>query len=600
MTMVRRLARAALLFLVSALPALAQGTVGPVAKQQFLDGNGNPLANGRLYVYQSGTTTPATIYTDASLLVPALNAAVCSCSNLDASGRITYFLGPATYRFVLKTSVDVLVWDVDGVSSVAPFNVNLDITGTAGEALTTGQVVYLSDGSGGKNAGQWYKADNTLVYSSRLPEIGMVPASIANGDSGSIRLGGRMTGLAGLTIGMTYYVGTNGGLTSTAPTILRKLGVADSTATLILTSNPALGVSTWVDDFRLTVSTGTCVPASDVTAATTIYLSPCTGNRLDLPDSDGNPTRVTSTQFSIAVPATTNTTYDVFAFNNVGVATLELLAWRNSGQAITGATNATPIVVTANSHGLSNGDEVYVSGVAGNTAANGTWTVANVTTNTFELSTSVGSGAYTAATGYLNARATKVARTTNGRYLKSGDNTRLYVGSVRTTGSSGQTEDSAAKRYVWNYYNRARRNLLRQETTVSWPYSTATIRQGNGAAANQVDVVVGIGETSIAITLDTMVSNSAGAIYVANSIGEDSTTAITPGVVGGGTGIAGAGEFYALHASLFKMPGAGRHFYTWLEFSDPTITTTWFGTWVGSGHITTAAGAFGLSGWIEG
>src|SRR5690242_19929753 len=57
---------------------------------------------------------------------------------------------------------------------------------------------------------------------------------------------------------------------------------------------------------------------------------------------------------------------------------------------ITGATNATPIVITAASHGYSNGDIVAIYGVLGNTAANGVWKIANVTTNTFELQTRAG------------------------------------------------------------------------------------------------------------------------------------------------------------------------------------------------------------------
>lgn len=61
---------------------------------------------------------------------------------------------------------------------------------------------------------------------------------------------------------------------------------------------------------------------------------------------------------------------------------------------ISGATNASPIVITNNGHGLQNGDLVDVAGVVGNTAANGIWTIANSTANTFELSGSTGNGAY--------------------------------------------------------------------------------------------------------------------------------------------------------------------------------------------------------------
>lgn len=53
---------------------------------------------------------------------------------------------------------------------------------------------------------------------------------------------------------------------------------------------------------------------------------------------------------------------------------------------ITGATNADPCVITITSHGYSNGDEVYISGVGGMTELNGrNFKVANVAANTFEL-----------------------------------------------------------------------------------------------------------------------------------------------------------------------------------------------------------------------
>ncbi len=66
------------------------------------------------------------------------------------------------------------------------------------------------------------------------------------------------------------------------------------------------------------------------------------------------------------------------------------------------------MVVTSNSHGFSNGDIVVIGGVLGITAANGTWTVAGVTTNTFQLTTSrsltalnsTGNAAYTSG-GYI-------------------------------------------------------------------------------------------------------------------------------------------------------------------------------------------------------
>lgn len=74
---------------------------------------------------------------------------------------------------------------------------------------------------------------------------------------------------------------------------------------------------------------------------------------------------------------------------------------QRKGVAVTGATNASPIVITAAAHGYSNGDRVFIEGVTGNTAANtenagvaDNWLVASATTNTFALTGSTGDGAY--------------------------------------------------------------------------------------------------------------------------------------------------------------------------------------------------------------
>ena len=63
--------------------------------------------------------------------------------------------------------------------------------------------------------------------------------------------------------------------------------------------------------------------------------------------------------------------------------------------AITAITKANPAVVTSNSHGMSNGDRVYITGVVGMTEVNNReFTVAGATTNTFQLS-GVNSSAFT-------------------------------------------------------------------------------------------------------------------------------------------------------------------------------------------------------------
>jgi hypothetical protein len=69
---------------------------------------------------------------------------------------------------------------------------------------------------------------------------------------------------------------------------------------------------------------------------------------------------------------------------------------------VTGATNASPIVVSTSafvSSQIASGTVVSISGVEGNAAANGTWIVSVLSSTTFALNGSTGDGAYTGGGG---------------------------------------------------------------------------------------------------------------------------------------------------------------------------------------------------------
>lgn len=66
---------------------------------------------------------------------------------------------------------------------------------------------------------------------------------------------------------------------------------------------------------------------------------------------------------------------------------------------IADASNTTPIVITCKQHGLDNGDTVIIDQVQGNTAANHTFKVFDVTEDTFSLENSQGNGDYVKGTG---------------------------------------------------------------------------------------------------------------------------------------------------------------------------------------------------------
>ena len=79
---------------------------------------------------------------------------------------------------------------------------------------------------------------------------------------------------------------------------------------------------------------------------------------------------------------------------------------------ISAITKANPAVVTATSHGYSNGDRVFISGVVGMTEVNNReFTVANKTTNTFELSGVNSSGFTTYGSGGTSGKIVEVTTT---------------------------------------------------------------------------------------------------------------------------------------------------------------------------------------------
>ena len=232
------LAAALVLALVPTPVHAATGTIMPFPKFFCLDNNGTIVNGGKLFIYTSGTTTKATTYSDAAMTTANANPVVC-----DSSGRTTVFLASGSYKFTLAPSTDTdppvaAYWTVDTVASTPAATVDLDVTGTAGEALSAGNVVFISDGAGGNTAGRFYKADADNTYSSTTAEaLGFAIAAISSGSSGSIRIQGRMTDLSGFSAGAVQYVSaTAGALTATAPANSRPACVADTTTTCIISS----------------------------------------------------------------------------------------------------------------------------------------------------------------------------------------------------------------------------------------------------------------------------------------------------------------------------------------------------------------------------
>lgn len=80
---------------------------------QFFDDSGNPLVDGLLYFYQTGTNTPLDTFEDVNLTIPNTNPL-----QLTAAGRCPNAYGyNQLYRVVLKTSAGVQIMQRDNVSN---------------------------------------------------------------------------------------------------------------------------------------------------------------------------------------------------------------------------------------------------------------------------------------------------------------------------------------------------------------------------------------------------------------------------------------------------------------------------------------------------
>jgi hypothetical protein len=88
-------------------------------------------------------------------------------------------------------------------------------------------------------------------------------------------------------------------------------------------------------------------------------------------------------------------------------------------KAITGATNANPISITCTGHGFATGDKVFIKDVAGNTNANGGYTITVVNVNTFTLTGRAGNAAYSANTGTVYSFSA-LPKSANGIAIPSG------------------------------------------------------------------------------------------------------------------------------------------------------------------------------------
>ena len=139
-----------------------------------------------------------------------------------------------------------------------------------------------------------------------------------------------------------------------------------------------------------------------------------------------------------------------------------------------------------------------------------TLTVPSTTTTPFDIFAYSDGGTVTLeALTWTNDTTRATALTTqDGVEVKTGATTRRYLGTGRTTGVSGQIEDSLAKRFLWNRYNQVERRLYKADAT-GHDYNTAVWRAWNNDATLAAYFVVGLAEDALVVTATIAISRNA-------------------------------------------------------------------------------------------
>jgi len=164
---------------------------------------------------------------------------------------------------------------------------------------------------------------------------------------------------------------------------------------------------------------------------------------------------------------------------------------------ISGATQANPVVITATSHGYSNGDEISITSVAGMTELNNKrYLVANKTTNTFEIT---------------NVDGTNINGTSFTAYASGGVANRVYE--ISTPYLTAELFDikyaqSADVMYI-THPNHEVEKLSRTGHT-SWTLSDVDFTKGPMQDANTTDTTLNPGQSAVGTGISLVASAVTG------------------------------------------------------------------------------------------
>lgn len=161
----------------------------------------------------------------------------------------------------------------------------------------------------------------------------------------------------------------------------------------------------------------------------------------------------------------------------------------------------------------------------------------------------------------------------DGRYCKSGDKTRLLLGTFYTTATT-TTEDSLARRYLCNVYNAIpRRFYATTAATYAHTYTTTAWREwNNGTNAQRINFVASIPNVTLTALMAaslTKVSSTGRVGYV--NIGYDAVDGTSNLSANAEGSVASAGGANTLTVAVSLSPVPGRHFLAVTQYGEAAV-----------------------------
>lgn len=198
--------------------------------------------------------------------------------------------------------------------------------------------------------------------------------------------------------------------------------------------------------------------------------------------------------------------------------------------------------------------------------------------------TGAGSTELQIASGIMTNKNTMTLRYANASTFSAAANAATYLGTIRT-GSAGQVSftlgsgaagGGIANLFVWNAYNQVRVATTVSDNTVSWNYTSATVRASDNSATNRVNFLTGLAQGGIEASAGTLI-RSAAALNAFGQIGLalNSTTVFDVAARANSNAVASIDN----DVKAMKGYGAqlGANFISMNEAGDGTNATTFFG-----------------------